>query len=193
MRGVEDRLEFFRNFIRFGAAILPLPLHLITGLKNVKLIIWWTLTAIQNDHPAFDTYLGHVSSAWQFTFLFPLRRPAESVRWLQSYSSFHIWKKSEVFPVLQNLTHMRGEEIFHWQINMSLQGESIWMKSLGAYQRCQMRRRIKFRTTSAPEWCLQSIHVFARTLFTSTYLPGLCTFFFLEKRSLLEIRVKRGM
>ena len=80
MRGVEDRLEFFRNFIRFGAAILPLPLHLITGLKNVKLIIWWTLTAIQNDHPAFDTYLGHVSSAWQFTFLFPLRRPGWKCR-----------------------------------------------------------------------------------------------------------------
>ena len=79
---------------------LHLPLHLITGLKNVKLIIWWTLTAIQNDHPAFDTYLGHVSSAWQFTFLFPLRRPAESVRWLQSYSSFHtcIWKVMRGFP-----------------------------------------------------------------------------------------------
>ena len=116
---------------------------------------------------------------------------AESVGWLQSYSSFHIWKKSEVFPVLQNLTHMRGEEIFHWQINISLQGESIWMKSLGAYQRCPMRRRIKFRTTSAPEWCLQSIHVFARTLFTSTYLPGLCTFFFRKEKSFGDL-CKKG-
>ena len=123
MRGVEGRLEFFRNFIRFGAAILPLPLHLISGLKNVKFIIWWTLTAIQNDHPAFDTYLGHVSSAWQFTFLFPLRRPGwkcrmTSVIFIISYmeENQRFSQFCRIWPIWEGKKYSTDKSIWHCKV-----------------------------------------------------------------------------
>ena len=83
----------------------------------------------------------------------PREARAESVGWLQSYSSpVSFW--ITVIPNENNKSFISPTNLCWWYQVTEL-GKFTWILSW-----CQMRRHAKCRTASAPEWYLWSIHIY---------------------------------